>query len=219
MEGVTETANLEATRKRAPNITVDDARSLREALLRYGDVPPAEFDNLLRILRVDFVDRCEYLVRAGENRSSLDFIVSGVIRCLGIEESGFEYTKHFFTDCDFVVADRSFLYDDPSSVEEAEYFFQAIEDTRILTVAREEFESHLVHPCWRRVFMTGIARLQKLEERRIGQLLSADAEARYRLFLEEYPGLENRIRQHHIASYLGISPVSLSRIRGKLASD
>jgi len=39
-----------------------------------------------------------------------------------------------------------------------------------------------------------------------------DAKARYQQFLKDYPGLESRVRQYHVASYLGISPVSLSRL-------
>ncbi len=54
------------------------------------------------------------------------------------------------------------------------------------------------------------------KEKREWELLQLSAEERYRRFLKEYPGLERRIKQHYIATYLGITPVALSRIRRKI---
>lgn len=200
-----------------PIIAGEAIVSLREALRSYAPVPTEEFDKLRCLVRPMRIGKSEFLVRAGEIRSNVDFIISGVIRCFNIEESGLEYTKHFFTDGDFVIVDRGFLFGDSKVSEEAEGFFEALVDSTILTVSRQEFECCLVHPCWKRAFLNGFARQQELEHRRIEQLLTADAETRYRFFLHEFPGLEKRIRQHHIASYLGIDPVSLSRIRSKRA--
>ena len=50
----------------------------------------------------------------------------------------------------------------------------------------------------------------------LAEFLLLDAESRYKIFLEEYPTLENRIKQHMIASYLGITPIALSRIKKKM---
>jgi CRP-like cAMP-binding protein len=54
------------------------------------------------------------------------------------------------------------------------------------------------------------------KEKREREFLLFDAEARYQSFLKSYPGLEKRVKQHQIASYLGITNVSLSRIRRKM---
>ncbi|MDH3326953.1 MAG: hypothetical protein OEM38_09590 [Gammaproteobacteria bacterium] len=54
------------------------------------------------------------------------------------------------------------------------------------------------------------------KERRETQLIMFDASTRYHAFLEEFRGLEKRIPQYHIASYLGITPVQLSRIRSSI---
>ena len=198
-----------------PIITDLDISRLRGALRNYTPVPNEEFNKLLCHVRQYTIRKGGFLVRAGEIRSCVDFIVSGVIRCFQFEESGLEYTKHFFTEGDFVVTDRRFLFGDARGREDAGCYFEALEDSKILTVSTAAFESCLVHPCWKQGFLNGIDVTQELERRRIEQLLTADAETRYRFFALEYPGLEKRIRQHHIASYLGISPVSLSRIRSK----
>jgi len=57
-----------------------------------------------------------------------------------------------------------------------------------------------------------------LKEQREAALLLDDAETRYRQFLSDYPGLDKRIAQYHIASYIGVTPVTLSRIRKKMRS-
>jgi CRP-like cAMP-binding protein len=57
------------------------------------------------------------------------------------------------------------------------------------------------------------------KDRRIHGFLTKDAAGRYLDFLSEYPGLEARVRQRHIASYLGMTPVTLSRIRSRLKRD
>ena len=123
-----------------PIIASADIASLREALRSYAPVPTEEFDKLLCLVRPMRIGKSEFLVRAGEIRSNVDFIVSGVIRCYNIEESGLEYTKHFFTDGDFVVVDRGFLFGDAKAPEEAECFFEALVDSTILTVSRQELE-------------------------------------------------------------------------------
>ena len=51
---------------------------------------------------------------------------------------------------------------------------------------------------------------------RLIEFLLLDAESRYKIFLEEYSTLENRVKQHMVASYLGITPIALSRIRKKM---
>jgi len=69
------------------------------------------------------------------------------------------------------------------------------------------------HPALNRVGRILVEHAWIGKERRETQLIMLNASERYRAFREEYPGLEQRIPQYHIASYLGITPVQLSRIR------
>lgn len=57
------------------------------------------------------------------------------------------------------------------------------------------------------------------KEKQVIQMVTNDAKTNYLIFKKEYPGLENQIPQYHIASYLGITPIQLSRIRARLAKS
>jgi CRP-like cAMP-binding protein len=69
------------------------------------------------------------------------------------------------------------------------------------------------YPAWRTFGTRVLERLLVTKAEREYELLGLDAEERYRAFSERYPGLEARVAGKHIASYLGITPVHLSRLR------
>jgi CRP-like cAMP-binding protein len=69
------------------------------------------------------------------------------------------------------------------------------------------------HGCWERLGGILAEQLYIKKEAREAEFLLDDAETRYHNFQKVYPGLEGRLTQYHVASYLGISPVALSRIR------
>ncbi|HMW13522.1 MAG TPA: Crp/Fnr family transcriptional regulator, partial [Chitinophagales bacterium] len=114
------------------------------------------------------------------------------------------------------ISDRESVYfDNPSN-----YFIQAIEDTKVFVLDELFFqELSLSHPNFldynNRLLHNHIRHLQK----RITQLLSATAEQRYLDFIQVYPDISLRVPQTMIASYLGITPESLSRVRKELAQQ
>ncbi len=190
----------------------DYIMQLSKALNDLTNIPDDEFKKLINITQPVKIKKEGYFIRAGEIQPGLGFIVSGVFRCYYVDDTGAEYTKHFFMENDFMAANSSSFID-----KESEYFFQALEDSTILKI--DGIKAILTHPCWQEVFAKKIERVHKIEERRIRQLLLADTETRYFNFLQDFPGLENRIKQFHIASYIGASPVSLSRIRAKFKNQ
>ncbi len=158
------------------------------------------------------LSRGEFFVRAGDVPQTLGFVLRGILRLYYVDSDGKEFTKSFCAENGFVAAYSALLMGQPSRM-----FIQALEDTKLLiadySIYRSLSESHLG--------------LQKLngkiaeflfikKERRESSLLLDDAKNRYLNFLEEYPGLEARLKQHHIASYLSMTPVTLSRIRAGL---
>ena len=72
------------------------------------------------------------------------------------------------------------------------------------------------HACWERLGRKNAENLALVKESREKELLLDSLEIRYRRFLKEFPGLADRIPQYHIASYLGVTDVALSRIRKKI---
>ncbi len=176
------------------------------------DIPSAEVEKVLGIFRVSKLQKNRFLVSAGEVPTTLAFVVSGILRLYYISDSGFEFTKSFCVEGDMVAAYTALINNEPSKL-----FIQTLEDSQLLTANYEEYQAATAESsCWQKVNQNIAERLFMKKEKRESSLLLDDAQTRYIKFRNEYPGLESRIQQHLIASYLGITPVTLSRIRARL---
>ncbi len=100
----------------------------------------------------------------------------------------------------------------------SEIWIEAVEPCEVLVWERSDvvplFEEH--HQ-WLLFAKKMAERLFYRKEQKEIELLKCSAEERYRHFITDFPGLSQRVPQYHVASYLGITPESLSRIRSKLA--
>ncbi len=187
-------------------------KSFLASLRALADVPEAELAKLLALFRPTTLRRGEHLLRAGEMPRSLAFVESGLLRLYYLDADGREFTKSFCTEGEVVAAYSALLLGQPSRL-----FIEALEDSRLLVVDYRAYQELAVgHACWAAVNQRRAEALFIKKEQREATLLLDDAETRYRQFLVDHPGLEARVRQHHIASYLGITPVALSRIRARL---
>jgi CRP-like cAMP-binding protein len=94
---------------------------------------------------------------------------------------------------------------------------QSLADSELITFRYKDFQAlYDRHVCWERLGRIIAEQLFINKETRERELLLLSAEARYRMFLERYGHLSGQIPQYHVASYLGITPVALSRIRRSL---
>lgn len=154
-------------------------------------------------------ERGRHLVRAGNAMDDAYFIVKGLVRYYYLTEEGKEFNKHFATAGDFAASMHSFVLQAPSP-----FFIQAIELTDTIVLPnnrlRQLFDRHV---CWERLGRRIAERLALLKEEREKAFLLDSLRVRYSHFLETYPDLVHRIPQYHIASYLGVTDVALSRIR------
>ncbi len=161
------------------------------------------------------VSKGEYLLREGESNSRSYFVEMGLLRQFSIDEKGKEHILQFAPENWFLANRESQYLDRPSS-----YFIDAIEDTSVLIIEKSlidtlkesnpqfaQFNSMLLH--------RHIATLQK----RVTQLQSNSARERYLDFIQMYPDVLLRVPQTYVASYLGIAPESLSRVRKELAEE
>jgi CRP-like cAMP-binding protein len=177
-----------------------------------ADVPASELGRLGAIFHPTELRRGEHLLRAGETPDSLAFVGAGLLRLYYIDRAGREFTKSFCVAGEIVAAYSALLLGAPSRL-----FIEALEDAQLLVADYRAYQALAAqHPCWAVVNQRRAEALFIKKESREAALLLDDAESRYLQFLAEYPGLEARVRQHYIASYLGITPVSLSRVRARL---
>lgn len=103
--------------------------------------------------------------------------------------------------------------------ERAQMSIEAIEPWSVLVTSRAAFDELMAgHPCWRELIARLTEELYLQQEARQRELLLEDAATRYRSFVTKHPGLAQRLTQAQIASYVGVTPVALSRIRARLIS-
>lgn len=155
-----------------------------------------------------------FYLREGEPTRHFAFICKGLIRCFLTDVEGREYNKVFFYEGRIAAALASLIQHKPSSLS-----LEALEDCVLLEAdfhaVRALFDKHHCIERYYRIFLEQNWVLIK-EERELGFVLQ-HADARYKAFLEKYPGLDQRIPQYHIASHIGVTPTQLSRIRSQRA--
>jgi len=187
-------------------------KKLGDSMNFVADIPREEQDKLLKRLNSITVKKNEYFLRAGDVPQRIGFNVSGLMRLFYIDSNGTEFIKHFCMENTLAISFSAFLLR-----EESKFYIQAIEDTKLLTINYKTYREILdSHVCWQIVSRKLAELLYIIKEKREYELLMNSAQVRYLQFLEDYPNLEHRLNNYHIASYLGITPESLSRIRTNL---
>lgn len=155
----------------------------------------------------------QFLLNEGDVCRYIGFVNSGCLREYTIDSKGTEHILQFAIE-DWWVSDlNSFLSGLP-----AKYNIDALQDSEVLLIeksAREELLDNC--PKMERFFRLLIEANHVATNQRISDALSASAEERYLKFIKTYPKLFEKVPQNHIASYLGITPQSLSRIRKELS--
>lgn len=184
-----------------------------KALLEYG-LPERETRELSDICSFRAVAATEYFISAGDIPRKIAFVLKGLFRYLYVDASGKEFTKSLVTERNFIASYSAMAGKQPSY-----FFIQAMENSDVAEISYDQFlKLKETNPFWDKLHIKLLEKGFIVKEKRERDLLLLDAETRYKNFLAEFPGMEDRIHQHVIASYLGIKPESLSRIRKKLSS-
>ncbi|MEL6559981.1 MAG: Crp/Fnr family transcriptional regulator [Bacteroidota bacterium] len=147
----------------------------------------------------------------GEYSRNIAFIKSGVLRAYYRDGSGKEYNKTFFTEGNFVGAYSSLITADKNLID-----IDCLTDcTLLVTAYRQVTELYDRYPQVERLSRILAEQFFVRKEKREIELVTLQAKDRYVIFQNEHPALEQLIPQYHIASYLGVSPTQLSRIRAE----
>ena len=153
----------------------------------------------------------EYFAVEGRIETRVAFLTDGVVRAFYRNKEGIEYNKTFFEPYEFIGAYTSLITGQPNQIN-----FQALTDCRLLATDYVNITSlYDKHPMLERFSRLTAEYFFVIKEKREIELVLLDASQRYEIFKSEHPTLENKIPQYHIASYLGITPTQLSRIRAK----
>lgn len=182
---------------------------LRAFFERSVPITDEQFDLIKTQFIPKKVKKYEFLIREGEIAKYGIFVASGCLRTYTIDNKGKEHILQFSME-NWWTGDRdSFLAGSPTP-----YFIDAIEDSEVLLFEDNSIQRVLAYiPEMAVQFQLGLQKSAAAKNKRILSSLSATAEERYDNFLKTYPTIVQRVPQHMIASYLGISPETLSRIR------
>lgn len=149
--------------------------------------------------------------RKGEYAKKLGFLTSGVMRAYFSTDKGEEYNKTFFKGGDFVGAYSSLVSGQPNLID-----IDCLTSCSLLLAEYADIVAlYDTFPNVERLSRRLAEQFFVLKEKREIELVTLEAKDRYAIFQEEHPGLEQLIPQYHIASYLGVSPTQLSRIRAQ----
>lgn len=159
------------------------------------------------------IEKGQIILKSGQVCKHTFFVEKGLLRFYSIDEEGREHLVQFAPENWFVSDRGSIYFNGPSA-----FFVDAIEETQTVMLDRNfiEFASE-ISPEFRNHNEFLLQNHIRMLQNRIKLLISATAEQRYLAFIKLYPDLMLRVPQWMIASYLGITPESLSRVRKELA--
>ncbi len=187
--------------------------ALRRSIERHAKPSESDWQAMESFLRPLVLSSGEYFARQGERPQRLGFIISGLVRVFYSTPAGVERIVIFRDEGRPVSAYFAYLEGGLSP-----FSIQAIEDSFLLVAMLRDITALTSrHPYWAGIAADYTRALFTEKEQRERELLSMSAAQRYEMFKERYPGIEARVKQHHVAAYLGITPVALSRIRAAAA--
>lgn len=178
---------------------------------RCTTLPYDQQQRFLAALEVKQVPKKTLLLRAGEQCDFEAYVNKGCVRSYFLDAHGHEVTLQFGVE-DWWVSDVvSVVEGKPSRL-----FIEAVEDSELLLIHRDKKEDlYLDVPALERVFRIMLQRNLGALQDRLFATMAWPAEERYEAFLKRFPDLPNRVPQHMIASYLGITPEFLSKLRAR----
>lgn len=167
------------------------------------------------LLEEKIVPKKTFLLQEGEICNFEAYVVKGCVRTYYIDENGFEVILQFAIE-DWWFSDIASFYEQKPS----KLFIETLEDSRLLTFNPETKEELLTRvPKFERVFRLMLQRSLAATQNRLINTISKTAQEKYLDFIERYPTIPQRVPQHYIAAYLGISPEFLSKVRTKLSKQ
>lgn len=180
-----------------------------EYILQFGNLNKQQIDLIKSKAKEIELSKDEYLSEAGKIPRQVGFVLEGVFRFCYYNNKGEEITDYLIGENHFVTDYQNFAANMPASE-----YVQAVTNCKLLVFSKQDWDELLNTIIgWDKIVTKIVEKclIQKIEAR--SPLVSEDATTRYLSFLQKFPTLANRVPLSYIASYLGITQSSLSRIR------
>lgn len=186
--------------------------TLQHLLVQLSSILPSDASPLLNLTRAVFVDVNGTYIREGETSRKVAFIERGIIRAYAIKDSGDEATLFLRWEGQIIASHDCIIHGKPSR-----FIYRALEPTTMLEIDYDVLERTLkIHPEYEPLRNFFLMRMLSDSLKGIESFVTQSPEERYRNLIAERIDLVNRVPDKYIASMLGITPVSLSRIRRRI---
>jgi CRP-like cAMP-binding protein len=211
---MTSLISTRASVKNAPNLAAL-RHQMRIALVPWVQFAEPEWARFASLFHFRTVREREHILLPGASVDDLVFVCDGLLRAYYLSDTGIESNKAF-------IAEHEFAGPLPATAVDASVLcgIQALEVTTLLVARYADFVAlRELHPAFGQFQRKLTEWLLSRKEVRMRSLLQGDASMLYLDFVQRYPDLARRVPQYHIASYLGITEVHLSRLRRTLAHE
>ena len=174
-------------------------------ILQFGSLNQEQIDFVSNKAIILELNKEEYFWEAGKTPKYVGFLTEGVIRVCYYSNEGEEVTRYFIDEDNLIIESENF---------EPTIYLQAVTNCKLIVFLKHDWaEFSQTIMSWDNIINKIVQKtlIKKLQKR--SSLIEQDATARYLAFIENFPNIANRVPLAHIASYLGITQSSLSRIR------
>lgn len=179
---------------------------------QYLPLTEAEQDLILARVKHRIIKRRQMILQEGLVCRHYTFIIKGCFKMYGVDERGIEHKIQFAAEKDWIADIGSFHSKKPSRL-----FIEAVEPSEIIQIEQQDLYFLYINiPKLDRIFKVIVENKYVELQDRVLQNISSTAQQRYLNFLAQYPTLASRLPNVQIASYLGITPEFLSKIRKEL---
>ena len=182
---------------------------LIQYMKRFSDLSESELEKLIVDVPVGTFKKGTVLLHQGEVPDKCYFVLKGCVRQYAVNEDGIENTSNFFTEEQSVT-----IFNQHTEDRRSKYFLSCVEDcTLIVGDLATEQEAYDMHPVLEVMTRNMIQEDMGAMRDDFSSFISSTPEERYHALMEKRPDLMDRVPQYQLASYLGIKPESLSRIK------
>ena len=186
---------------------------LYKNISRYIDLSEEEFRKFTVPFQLKSFGKKETVLKEGDYCLFEGFVLSGCFKVYYLNENGFEQTLYFAVEGWWITDIDSLINHVPSILN-----IEALYDSEVLMISKKHKENlYETMPQIEKLFRIMNQQSSVALQRRILSLTGKTADKRYVEFLQKYPGLEQKLTQQQVASYLGITHEFLSKIKKKMS--